>query len=337
MTATIQKPDPENQSGRHRRRRPVRFSSMESLGFIETPAMVSNTWWGQPSQAPNQTPSASSAARAGKLGAHERTLADLAPNDTTAELIRPRLRWGMMITLTAMVGGLTFLGLWLWQRPAALAEAAAADVAVAAAGLEPELVALDELSQTILAAEVDGAAISAASMAVDNQARALFNAAGTLPAAAGTTRSRAADVATAALDASRLISDSVAYRAAVIQILVPPDLETDPELVGLDQAVRDFGAWQQNFDQVRSALPTGTMSDVSDELELIAGRLEAIQGSYIDGLREDDRLAAKQAVDELDSQLTVAEEMLMASLEDIQAKARDLIEASLAGIDRLLG
>lgn len=328
MTATIRKPDPNGP--RHtervrRKKRPARFSSMESLGFIETPTTIS-TWSTPP--LPPRPPAPPPIPQQGD------PLNGWHPSDVQTGLVTRRVRWGMVSTLVVVVAALAFAGVWLWHRPAAMADLAASDVSTAARALEPELEGLRELNETIAGAEIDPSAVTAQSFAVDARARALFNISGEL---AGPTRTLAADTATAALDASRLISDAVAYRSAVVQILLAPDLETDPDLVALDDAVRDFGQWQQRFNDIRSALPTGTMSAVSDELAAIAVNLDSIQGRYVDGVSNDDRLAASRALDDLTALLDGAESTLNNSLREIQTRVDELIESSLAGIDQLVG
>lgn len=327
MTATTRRPEPDGP--RHKKRptrRKARFSSMEALGFIETPMMTSS-WSTSPPPRPITPP---------PPPVEDDPFAGWQPNKGSSELTERRFRWGMASVLTLIIGGLTVAGLWLWQRPEAMAAASSSEVTTSAETLESELVGLRDTNNNLLGPEFDSSAASAQSLAVDGAARALFDTAGALSDAAAPRRSLAVDVATTALDASRLIRDAVAYRSAVIPILVAPDLETDPDLIGLDDAVRDFGAWQQQFNQVRSALPTGTMSEVSSELELVAGNLASIQGRYVDALRDDDRLAAEGVLKDLAEQMSQVEESLINSLEEVQARADDLIGDSLAGIGDLV-
>ncbi len=326
MTATTRRPEPDGP--RHKKRptrRKARFSSMEALGFIETP-MMTNTWSTSPPPRPITPP---------PPPVEDDPFAGWEPAGGSSELIEQRFRWGMASFLVLIIGGLTIAGLWLWQRPETMAAASSSEVTTSAETLESELVGLRDTNNNLLDPELDSSAASTQSLSVDGAARDLFNAAGELSDAAATRRSIAVDVATTALDASRLIRDAVAYRSAVVQILVAPDLETDPDLIGLDDAVRDFGTWQQQFNEVRSALPTGTMSEVSSELELVAGNLVSIQGRYVDALRDDDRLAAEVALGDLAEQLSQVEESLIKSLEEVQARAEDLIGDSLAGIGEL--
>lgn len=328
MTATIRKP--EHEGPRHKKRptrRKARFSSMEALGFIETP-MMSSTWFTSPPPRPITPPPPS---------VEDNPFAGWQPTQGSSELVERRFRWGMVSVLVLIIGGLAVAGLWLWQRPGLAAAAASSEVTTQAEALQSELVGLRDINNELLGAELDSSAVSAQSLAVDGAARGLFNAAGALSDTAATRRSNAVDVATTALDASRLIRDAVAYRSAVIQILVAPDLETDHDLIGLDDAVRDFGEWQQQFNEVRSTLPTGTMSEVTGELELVAGNLTSIQGRYVDALREEDRLAAEAALSDLTEQLSQVEGSLTTSLEEVQARVDDLIGQSLAGIGDLIG
>lgn len=331
MTVTIRRPARGRARHRQARRTPVRYSFMESLGFIESPATVSRSWVPvEPIPAQEPPPPI-------KRGAHERTVADLDPIDTTRELFRRNVRWGLVVTVAGMLVGLVMVAAWLWQRPASLAEAAASDLAAAATSLTSELEALQEANATLARSELDASTISVAVNAVDSEARALFNVSAGLPDKEAGTRTEAADVATKALDASRLLSDAAAYRGAVIQILAAPGLETDPALIALDDAVRQIGTWRLSFDQVRSALPEGTMSKVSTELKTVSASLESIQNRYVDGLRQDNRHSAEAALLELSTRLEVAETLLASSLAETQETVSGLIEESLSGIDRLFG
>ena len=334
MTATIRTPDPRQARHAKAKRRRTRFSSMESLGFIESPTTVSTSWFAPQTPAPPEVPRE---APGTKRGAHERTVADLEPNDTTEFLVRRNIRWGLVTVVVLLLGALTAGALWLWQRPAVMADSALAAVESAATDLEPELMSLSDLASELSSPGLDSTVFTDQIRSVDQQARELFNAAGALPASAAAFRTAAADTATSALDASRLIGDAVAYRSTVVQILVPPALETDPELIALDDAVRTFGTWQQNFNEIRSALPDGVMSQVSQELALISGTMEATQGRYIDALRDDDPEGAADALGDLADRLVAAEGLLWTSLAEIETKAGELIDESLQGVTELTG
>ena len=305
---------------------------MESLGFIESPAMVSTSWLVPGTPTPPQTDAKTPTT---KRGAHERTVADLEPNDTTEFLVRNNIRWGLVAVTMILLGALTTGAIWLWQQPAVTTGSALAAVESAAKGLETELLALSDITPSLSSQEIDSTTFAVQIRAVNEEARDLFDAAGALPSSTADMRTVAADTATSALDASRLIGDAVAYRSTVVQILVSPPLETDSELIALDDAVRAFGTWQQSFNQARSALPDRVMSEVSRDLDLIAGTLESIQGRYIDALRDDDPAAAAGALSDLTDRLDATEQVLWASLAEIESRAAGLIRESLSGITRL--
>lgn len=305
---------------------------MEALGFIDEP-MTASTFNGWPREDPMRSPSPAATHRRGR---HERTVADLRPADVTRELLTRRVRWGMLTIVLTLAAALVGGGFWLWQRPSAMADAAVSNISTQAGALQPELTSLQDINQQLLEPELDLSAVSAQSAAVNGEARALFDASGAVPSSEAATRRLAADVASTAIDASRILSSATAYRSAILPILVPPDLETDPELIGLDDAVRDFGAWQSQFDEVRSALPEGTLPDVTERLETISAGLESIQAGYLDALREDDRTAADQQVRDIEDQLRDVEAVLNVSLEDVQTRVHRLTDEALAGIDQLL-
>lgn len=330
MTATIRRPEPGRARPARSHKSRIRFSFMESLGFIESPAVVTRGW------VPSETTPRFAPAHI-KRGAHERTVADIEPLDTTRELFRRNVRWGLVATVSLLLGGALGVAGWLLQRPSELAEAAANSLRASASSLAHELEALEEVNATLTDPQVDSSAINAAALTVDSGSRELFTATAELPESDAGLRARAADAASKAIDAARLVSDAAAYRGAVIQILAAPRLETDPELIALDEAIRQIGAWRMSFDQVRSALPSGTMTNVSTQLDELSANLESIQSRYVDSLREDDRHSAEAVVLELAAQLQIIETVLNGSLEETQEAVSGLIEESLAGIDDLLG
>ena len=78
---------------------------------------------------------------------------------------------------------------------------------------------------------------------------------------------------------------------------------------------REFGAWQAQFDSVRTALSPGMMSVLSSELTLISGELESIQNRYLDAIRTDDRFGTHSAINDLGNRLSDAENILNTSAE----------------------
>ncbi len=311
MTATV-KP-PEGASRRHT----LRFSSLESLGFSD----AAHTW----SDAPATLDSPS-------RGRHEATLADLEPVEFGRDLDRSNVRWGLATLVALVLGGLGVFGYWLYQRPVVMEQAAVSDVVTAAENLEaaiPSLLAANtELSD--VGTLPDGPTLAAA----ESEARALFELSGTVNDFE--TRVAASDAAGAALDALRLIRETGSYQAAVAPTLAAPPLETDPEVIALDQAARSFGEWQLSFTSMRSALPEDVLPRVTQELAVITSDLNRVLSGYVDALREDDQEAAALMLSNLDTRLAEVGETMEASIVDIQSRVELQIAEATAALQRLL-
>lgn len=304
---------------------------MEALGFIDNPVTAS-TW--STTATPPMTVATPTTSR---IAPTIDPFADWQPTEIGSRLLRGRIRWGLLSASLLMAVGIIAIGFWIYQRPAALASEALIEVHVSASALSPELIAVQELNNSLLDQEQIPTTVTAALLTLDAHARDLFEASATLPPSEAASRTQAADAASEALDASRLLGTSYAYRAAVIPILAAPVLETDSSLIALDDAARRFGEWQSKFDSVRSALPTGTLSSVTTELAVISGDLDLAQTRYLDALRKDDSLGTITAVDDLSKRLTAAEGMLYSGLSEIQAKVQSRIDKALSTIELLVG
>jgi hypothetical protein len=319
MTATINPPE----NGRSSRRRPIRFMSMESLGFSD----ATTIWSDRPP--PPAVPRGRHLARPPEPAA----LADWKPEDVGHRLTGGNFRWGVTIGLLAVTGALAYFGIWLYQRPAAQAEISLAGLTTHATALQSALRTLEEFNNDLLG--LDPATTTAALFDIESRARALFDASGDLARDQTGLRAAATQAAGSAMDGLRLAGDAHSYRLAVFPILVAPELETDPALVELDEAARSFGAWQLKFDEVRTALPDGILPDVTARLDMLSGDLTSILGQYVDALREDDMSAAAAVLATLATRLTEVEETLSASLDEIQRRVEVRIEETRQALDRL--
>ena len=324
MTATIRKsPAPTF------RRRPFRLVSMEALGFIDKPG-VATTWTAtQPAPVP---PSASS-----PPSHTPDPFAEWTPTEIGSHLHIRKIRWGFLTGILVIAVGLSGVGFWIYQQPAERTAAAQSEVQADAQALRPELIALQQLNNTLLDADPGASTLISGLPGLDGAARALFEASAALPGSQGAARTHAANAASDALAASRLLGDAAAYRTAVIPILAVPEFETDSALIALDEAALGFGEWQSRFDSVRSALPSVTLSTVTAELDVISGELDDLHGRYLDALRADDRLGAISAVNELAGRLRHAEVLLYAGLAEVQAKIGQRAADAINAIDLLLG
>lgn len=314
MAATIKPPHGERKS------RPIRFNSMESLGFSDSFSM----WSDSPQMLLDEEQAATP---------EPQTLADWQPEDFGTRLDGRDFRWGIAIGLVVVVLAIVAFGYWLYQRPAVEAEASVSAVAADAEDLSSAIFDLEQFNEELVAtgAEPETALL----FAVDDAARELFEASGELPGNESATRSAAAAASSAVLDGVRLAGDAHSYRLAVTPVLAVPDFETDPSLIELDEAARVFGDWQLRFDDVRTALPDGVLPDVTEQLDVLGGDLTMILGDYVDALRQDNAGAATSVLSSLAARLDGIGEELTISVADAHDRVSQRIAEARAALDSL--
>lgn len=305
---------------------------MEALGFIDRPDSAA-TW----SATPSETLPVTSSSAVSPAPTIEDAFADWKPGEVGSGLLGRNIRWSLIAGVLLIVAGLGVLGLWIYQLPKQATAAALADVSIEADSLRPHLETLAEMTTALSGPQSASASVTSELLSVNGQARALFEASGSLPTSEMAIRSLAADAAGDTLDASRLLNDALAYRAAVIPILALPQFEADPDFIQLDEAALQFGEWQMSFEAVRSALPSSVLSDMTAELTLVSGELDAFQTRYLDTLRNDDHWGARSALEDLSERLGSAEGLLYRSLAGIQTRITDRIAGASASLDELLG
>lgn len=318
MTATIKPPEKE----RPERRSGLKFSSMEILGFADS----ESTW---SDSAPART-----APETVRRGRHEATVADVRPEDPGDQLTGGNVRWGFVAMILLLVAGAAAAGVWLYQRPAAQEAASVATLTSTASELESALITLEEFNRDLIAAEPRAEASALARL--EATARSLFAASAGLGSGQTEMRTAASQASGSTLDAIRLATEARSYRAAVLPMLAPPELETDPELIELDEAARQFGDWQLGFDNVRTALPESILSDVTQQLDILSGHLSTLLGRYVDALREDDPAAVEGVMSDLSERLAAVDELLESELEEIRARVETRIDEARQALDRIL-
>ena len=316
MTATTKTPSTESRP----RPRPIRFLSMETLGFSNPSA----TWTDsptqlQPARPPNPVP---------RRGRHEApepepvTVADWVPEEFGPRLGGRNVRWSIVFMVIVALTGIAGVAYWLYQRPVVEAEASLATLSTEAERLRDVLPTLEQFGTALTISEsLDSADL----FVVDDAARSLFDASGNLSGSGSALRSSAATASTSALDGVRLAGDANSYRLAVTPILVAPGLETDPNLIELDEAARDFGDWQLRFDEIRTALPDQTMTATTEQLDILSGDLSGILSRYMDALQADDQRAAVEVLNGLGGRLAAIHDQMTDSLEEIQGRVFDRI------------
>ena len=317
MTATIKPPEKERPE-----RRSLRFSSMEVLGFADS----ESTW--------SDSAPVSSVPKTARRGRHEATVADLRPEDPGDRLIGGNVRWGLVAMILLLIGGGTAAGLWLYQQPAAQEAASVATVTSEASELATSLPTLEQFNSDLTAAEPTAGA--SALSGLEATARSLFAASADLGSGQTGMRAAASQASGSTLDAIRLATEARSYRAAVLPMLTPPELETDPELIELDEAARQFGDWQLGFDNVRTALPENILSDVTQQLDILSGDLSTLLGRYVDALREDDPAAVERVMSDLSERLAAVDQLLVSELQAIQARIETRIDEARQALDRIL-
>ena len=343
------------------KRRFMRLSSMESLGFFESPTVIwTNTPPGSfpigPGPGSTQTtelvpiPQGKHTRRVEPTGEmvrdiwdstelHTPSLVDWAPQDFSSKTLGRRdFRWPVLLFGLVAILLVVGFGYWLYQRPASTAASAAVELQAEASALSDALQRATPLiadlgSDRLPAANQD----STAFFEMGDAARAMFTASGSLPDVAVAERSAAADAAGLALDASRQLMEATAYRTALEPELTLPLLETDPSLTDLTTATAAFSEWRSEFEALYGALPTGVSSTVSEALDELITGLDTIQTSYIDALGTNDRNGAVGALGGLRAELQSIHHALLADMSEISVSMTDIVEQSREKLAQLLG
>ena len=346
----------------HARRRMMRLSSMESLGFIDPPT---ESWTSPQTPSPAELTIQSDPIQTTELvnlpvGRHSRhaqptgelvkdiwdstelnapSLLDWAPDTFNPKtLAQRRFRWPIVTLVIIGFAVAAGLGYWLYRLPSDNEASALADVEAQADVL---LATLDRVAP--LVADLDADRLPDANqdstvyLELGEVARALFSASARLPASDTAERSAAADAASLILDASRQSADATAFRTALEAALTLPLLETDPGLTDLTTATAAFSEWRNGFEIVRDALPSEVTGHASEELDEITAGLDAVQANYLDALRSGDRHAAVEAIGGLKAGLTSVRQALLLDMETISTGVSRLYEQAAARLDQLLG
>jgi hypothetical protein len=301
---------------------------MESLGFIDRPD-VASTW-----KTVVETEPATGRHHSGPTGdTIEEAFSNWKPSEVGKGLLEGNIRWAIVIGTLMIAVGLAGIGYWIYQLPAASTDQAISRINVAALDLNNQLDIVRRANDELRAGEFGS---SAELYAAEGAARDLFEAAA-LDSLPLTTRSLAADAASTTLEASRLITDARTFGAALIPVLAFPDLETDSTIITINEAAVSFGEWHSHLEQVRLALPVGTMSEILSELEILSVDLEGMQSRYLDALREDDRRGAIAALELVSHRLAATVSLLRDSMHIVSARVDQHLAAAETALSGLLG
>lgn len=254
---------------------------------------------------------------------------DWAPQPMVRRLERGNTRWttvlSVLLLLTSVGAGVYWFG---YEQPRVESLQAVQATTLAAQELSVQLSAVPPSTGSQDWGEVRVGAIESA-------ARELFEAAGALPDERADLRRASISASNDALALVGLLNEANGYRNATGVVLVPPALQTDPELIELDEAARSFGDWQARFESGLSVLSSNEFGDVDIRLETLAARLPVALQDYVDALREDDMAGAQAVVESISDELEDIGRQMEASLETIRAKTADLAAAARTALTPL--
>jgi hypothetical protein len=301
---------------------------MESLGFSEGSLIWSD------SPLPVAVPESSRPSGRHLAPPEADPMAGWSPEEFGTRLGGSNLRWGVITAFLVFLAAAGAVGFWLYQRPATQERASQASLDTAAADLDQALPLLAEFNAAF--ADSPDTVDAGTLQRVDTAARALFAASGELADSDTANRQAAASASQASLDGVRLASEAFAYQQAIRPMLVTPQLETDPSRIELDQAARDFGAWQLGFEQVRNALPDGALPEVTEQLDIVRGDLGGVLNDYVDALADDDPTAAADVLEALGRRLDGVDATLNRVLAGVQQRVTARVAETQTALDDLL-
>jgi hypothetical protein len=178
-------------------------------------------------------------------------------------------------------------------------------------------------------AVADPLAASTALARLDESARTMFAAVGDLPAdeEIAPIREQAVTQASGALELGSILSEAVAYSAAVQLITRPVDLPTETDIDGLPSVTGAVTGWVGNFISGVSTLPGNDFTDTHrSALSALADSLSDWQAAYLDSLRGRDPERASARIDELETQIRFVRESWSTAAASISEWADQRIE-----------
>ncbi|HSJ26766.1 MAG TPA: hypothetical protein VLB67_01050 [Acidimicrobiia bacterium] len=242
---------------------------------------------------------------------------NLSPDDdiegwTPGEMDPTLIRSGVRMRKVVAIGALMLLTLAIgwrvltWgdgQTTESLAAVSDGSITVAAnvAALDP---VVDDIADGTLS---DPLAASSALGRLDESARTLFSAAGDLPTDEGLAQVREQTIgqAAGALELATVLSESIAYSAAVELITRPVELPAETDIDGLTDVTERVTGWVGNFVNGVATLPGNDLTDTHRAaLRDLASSLPEWQAAYLDALRARDAERAAEHAAQLETQTT---------------------------------
>lgn len=312
---------------------------MEMFGFIDTPGTASapprKVIEVQVTQSPLVETPSEQTSNGSPVGDQADPFADWKPEEVGTRLTSGRVRWGLLTSLLVILAGVAVAAVWVYQLPRAEAREAREEMVESADALRTVLADFETTNSSLAASTLDAAGINTVLLSLDAAGRRVFEAAGSLPQDESEARQEAIAISALLVDAQNLFTRALTYRSAVIPVLVPPDLETDPALVSLEDGAAAFAEWEARLDNVRNSLPEETMQPVTNRLNVISASLPNIQRTYLDAIGEEDADGASAAIRVLVRTLSSAERLLFAELARIRGEVGALVSEADDRLRRL--
>lgn len=334
-------------------KRRFNLSSMESLGFIDTPAVVESPP-GRPGDEPvpsaRSLPPAAGTRLVGR-GRHVAPTGDPVRDlwDTTVldapsitdwqpelEVMRRLVgrdfrlgAWAVLLIMLLVGAGAGYV--WMtWSRTSSQAVTASVEESVArlATSLEGLRSVADRLSAADASASLQDIS---APLEVEAAGRSLFAELALLPAD-HPDRAPLADAVESALESASLVREALAFRLALEPALALPELETVPELVEIEVAAGELIAWRSGYETVTGALPAGVADVTLQSAVSVASELASVQSDYLEALGRGDRAGAVQVLGVLRRRLQEVRRTLLADMVEIGFEATRRIDQASAGL-----
>ncbi len=254
-----------------------------------------------------------------------------APNEMDANLAQSGMRVRKVVVLVAIALAVAAIG-WraiTWDDSRAVLSMDA--VTDASSELVIEVLALSgpvtDLSDGTLS---DPLAASTALARLDETARALFGVAGDMSTDPdmAPVREQAIAQAGGALELGSILSETIAYAAAVELITRPLDLPAETDIDGLADVTQRVTSWVSNFQSGVQSLPGNDVTDTHRmALVDLAASLPEWQAAYLDSLRGKDVDRATSHIQELQVQASFVRDSWRDTVGSISIWAQERIDS----------
>ena len=238
------------------------------------------------------------------------------------------IRWVRGLAIALIIVGLGIGGYWAYLQMEAATGASTTELRTVAADLDTALAGLSEGSVE---------ARDSSMVEINTLARELFTVAGLLGSSEEALNNAATSASSAALDATRILDEAMSLDRAIEVLAAPPPLETDPEALALDEAIRRFGEWQSGL-TAASFNPTLTdLAPTIEAYEALVSDLDGYLSDYAAAMGSDSEADATQVVIEIFDRLTTLQQISNEATEAATTRAGNLLDRARDALASILG